>query len=73
MNDLDQDTREDLEKIEEFKGGTEEIRSKQWNLAKNSSAGVAHKACNGLDYLIAKYDEIMANGSKAPRSKIEYI
>ena len=51
--DPDRDTCEVLEKIEELEEVTEEIRSKQWNLAKNSSVGLAYKACSGIDYLIA--------------------
>ena len=51
----------------------EEIRSKKWNLAKNSSVGLAYKACSGINYLIVKYSEIMGDVSKVPRSTMEYL
>ena len=73
MNDPDQDTREVLGKIEELEEAAEEIRSKQRSLAKNSSARLAHKICCGLDYLIARYDEVMVDGSKVRRRNIEYL
>ena len=73
MNDPDQDTLEVLGKIEELEEAAEEIRSKQRSLAKNSSARLAHKICCGLDYLIARYDEVMVDGSKVRRRNIEYL
>ena len=72
-DDPDRDTREVLEKIEELEEVAEEIRSKQRNLAKNSYVGLAYKACSGIDYLIAKYDEVMVDGSKVPRRNMDNI
>ena len=78
-DDPNQDTSEVLEKIEELEEVeevaevAEEIRSKKRNLAKNSSVGLAYKACSGIKYLIVKYGEIMGNVSKVPRSNMEYL
>ena len=72
-DDLDQDTHEIIEKVKGLEEVAEELRAEQRNLAKNGSAGLAYKACRGLEYLIAKVNKVLVNGSKVPRSKMEYL